>query len=88
MGQEVRLFPPTVRARLAGTVRGAAERRVYARVHVEAKDGALMATPLRSQSSGALTSMQDANGLAVVAEGTERVEQGALVEVLLIGPVS
>jgi len=88
MGQEARLFPPSVRARLAGTVRGADERRVYARVFVEARDGALVATPLRSQSSGALTSMQNANGLAVIAAGTARAEEGAEVEVVLIGPVS
>jgi molybdopterin molybdotransferase len=85
LGQQVRLFPPSVRARLTAPVRGAAERRVYARVHVAAQDGALLATPLRSQSSGALTSMLDANGLAVVPEGTERVEDE--VDVLLIGPV-
>ncbi|HUR80678.1 MAG TPA: gephyrin-like molybdotransferase Glp [Thermoanaerobaculia bacterium] len=82
MGQQVRLFPPSVHARLTAPVRGAAERRVYARVHVAAKDGALVAAPLTSQSSGALTSMLDANGLAVIPEGTN--EAG---EVLLIGPV-
>ena len=86
MGQEVRLFPPAVRARLAAPVRGAAERRVYARVHVAARDGALHAIPLRSQSSGALTSMLDANGLAVVPEGMASAD--GEVEVLLIGPVA
>jgi molybdopterin molybdotransferase len=85
-GQEVRLFPPSVRARLTAPVRGAAERRVYARVHVAAQDGELTATPLRSQSSGALTSMLDANGLAVIPEGTDRVEDA--VDVVLIGPVA
>jgi molybdopterin molybdotransferase len=85
MGQEVRLFPPSVHARLTAPVKGAAERRVYARVHVEARDGELHATPLRSQSSGALTSML-ANGLAVVPEGTVQVENEA--DVLLIGPVA
>lgn len=85
MGQEVRLFPPAVRARLTAPVRGAAERRVYARVQVTAEDGVLTATPLASQSSGALTSML-ANGLAVVPEGTERLEGEA--KVVLIGPVA
>ncbi|HVE71958.1 MAG TPA: gephyrin-like molybdotransferase Glp [Thermoanaerobaculia bacterium] len=85
MGQEVRLFPPSVRARLTAPVRGAAERRVYARVHVSAAEGALIATPLTSQSSGALTSMLDANGLAVIPEGTLSVEGDA--EVVLIGPM-
>ena len=61
---------PTVRARLTAAVRGAAERRVYARVQVTARDGELFATPLTSQSSGALTSMLSANGLAVVARRT------------------
>ena len=83
MGQETRLFPPSVRARLTAPVRGAADRRVYARVHVFAEDGELVATPLRSQSSGALTSMLDANGLAVIPEGGEGAER-----VLLIGPVA
>lgn len=87
MGQQYGLFPPRVRARLAGSVRGAAERRVYARVHVAAEDGELVATPLRSQSSGALMSMQNANGLAEIAEGIERVETGAEVPVVLIGNV-
>lgn len=83
MGQETRLFPPSVRARLTAPVRGAADRRVYARVHVAARDGELVATPLRSQSSGALTSMLDANGLAVIPEGAVEGEH-----VLLIGPVA
>jgi molybdopterin molybdotransferase len=88
MGQEVRVFPATVRARLTAPARGAAERRVYARVHVSAADGELIATPLASQSSGALTSMLDANGLAVVEEGTSRVESGAVVPVVLIGMIA
>ncbi len=83
MGQEMRVFPPAIHAQLTAPVRGAAERRVYARVHVSARDGALIATPLTSQSSGALTSMLDANGLAVIPEGTNEVR-----EVLLIGPVA
>ncbi|HYC92699.1 MAG TPA: gephyrin-like molybdotransferase Glp [Thermoanaerobaculia bacterium] len=82
MGQETRLFPPSVRARLTAPVRGAADRRVYARVHVFAENGELVATPLRSQSSGALTSMLDANGLAVIPEGGEGAEG-----VLLIGAI-
>jgi molybdopterin molybdotransferase len=84
MGQEAPLYAPTVRARLTAAVRGAAERRVYARVQVTARDGELFATPLTSQSSGALTSMLTANGLAVVREG-EQFEAGAEVPVVLLG---
>jgi molybdopterin molybdotransferase len=84
MGQETQLHAPTIRARLAGAVKGAPERRVYARVQVSARDGALIATPLTSQSSGALTSMLTANGLAVIPEGG-RGEGGAEVDVVLLG---
>ncbi|HEX6098125.1 MAG TPA: gephyrin-like molybdotransferase Glp [Thermoanaerobaculia bacterium] len=84
MGQETQLFPPTMRARLTAAVKGAPERRVYARVQVSARDGALFATPLTSQSSGALTSMLMANGLAVIPEGG-RGEEGAEVDVVLLG---
>ena len=84
MGQEAQLYPPAVRARLTGPLRGAAERRVYARVQVTARDGVLFATPLASQSSGALTSMLTANGLAVIAEGG-RADAGAEVDVVLLG---
>ncbi len=83
MGQEAQLFPPTVRARLTAPVKGAPERRVYARVQVSSRDGMLFATPLASQSSGALTSMLTANGLAVIGEGG-RGEPDADVDVVLL----
>jgi molybdopterin molybdotransferase len=82
MGQETRVFPTTVTARLTSRVRGAAERRVYARVHVEPRERELVATPLASQSSGALTSMRDANGLAVIERDAET---GTEVPVVMIG---
>ena len=82
-GQERHLFPSTVRARLLAPIRGAGERRVYVRVHVSSVDGELVAQPLTSQASGALTSMFGANGLAIVPEGVERIDSFA--DVLLIG---
>lgn len=75
MGQEVGIFPATVRTRIAKPIRSAPDRRVYARVRVEARDGVLMATPLATQSSGALTSMAGANGLAIVEAGSEPAEE-------------
>lgn len=81
-GEEGDWFPPAVRARTTTAIRAAADRRLYARVHVAARDGELIATPLTSQSSGALTSMAGANGLAVV---TEDVAAGGDVTVLLLG---
>jgi molybdopterin molybdotransferase len=84
MGLETHVSAPTVRARLTHVVKGAAERRVYARVQVTSRDGVLFATPLTSQSSGALTSMLTANGLAVIAPDA-RGEAGAEVDVVLLG---
>ena len=64
------------------------DRRTYMRVHVRAGGGVLRAHPMRAQGSGVSTSMIAANGLAVVAEGVTRVEAGAQVDVILIGPVT
>ena len=85
-GQEVDLFPPAVRARLTAPLR-AADRRVYFRVRVIARDGELLAQPLATQGSGSLTSMVHANGLAVV-EAQTSFGEGEAVPTLLIGPVS
>ena len=82
-GEEGLLLPSEVRARLTAPLR-AADRRVYFRVRVSAHEGELIAEPLTSQSSGALTSMTGANGLAVI-EANTRVEAGALAPTLLIG---
>jgi molybdopterin molybdotransferase len=82
MGQELGVFPPSVRATLTKPLKSAGERRVYFRVAV---NGSMEATPLASQGSGSLTSMIGANGLAIVAEGVTRVEAGSAIDVLLIG---
>lgn len=84
-GEEERLFPSVLRARLLAPIRGAGERRVYVRVFVSARDCELVAEPLLSQGSGSLTSMAGANGLAIVPESVERIESGALADVVLIG---
>ena len=86
-GQDGNLFPPAVRARLVTPLRAAVDRRVYFRVNVAAKDGELLAQPLTAQGSGSLTSMVNANGLAVVDAGVS-VDAGAPVTTLLIGAIS
>jgi molybdopterin molybdotransferase len=83
MGQETRLFPPTVRARLTAPLKSPGDRRVYFRVRLSSQNGELIAEPLTSQGSGSLTSMLGANGLAVVGEGVRLVE--AVVDVVVIG---
>jgi len=85
-GQEGSLFPPAVRARLTAPLRAAADRPVYFRVRVTARDGELFAQPLATQGSGSLTSMIGANALAVVEAGTS-AGAGADVPTLLIAPI-
>lgn len=81
MGEGGPCLPPAVRMRTSAPFRAAPDRRLYARVNVITRDGELTATPLASQSSGALTSMAGANGLAVI---TEDVPAGGAVTVLLL----
>ncbi|HEX7154869.1 MAG TPA: gephyrin-like molybdotransferase Glp [Thermoanaerobaculia bacterium] len=84
MGQERNVFPPTVHARVTAALKGAPDRRVYARVRVIAREGELLAEPMRAQGSGVSTSMLQANGLAMLEAS---VEGGATVAVLLVGAV-
>lgn len=84
-GQRDGLFPPQVLAQAELPMRGAPDRRVYARVRVEARNGGLFAGPLVTQSSGALTSMRGANGLAVIEQD---VRAGSMVPVLMLGPIA
>ena len=88
MGQSGVLTPPSVTMPLAEALVSKGDRRTYMRVHVRADQGVLRAHPMRAQGSGVSTSMIAANGLAVVAEGVTRVEAGAQVDVILIGPVT
>lgn len=84
MGQEVRLFPSTLHARLTAPLRSPGDRRVYFRVRLESQNGELIARPLASQGSGSLTSMLDANGLAVIHEGV-MASVDTIVPVVVIG---
>jgi molybdopterin molybdotransferase len=88
LGQSDAVFPPMVRARLTSPLRSAGDRRVYVRVRLAAHDGELRARPLATQGSGALTSMLGANGLAIVEEGVRSIEEGALVNVAVIGAIT
>ncbi len=87
MGQEVHMFPSTVRARVSAPLRSAGDRRVYFRVRIVSEEGELRAHPLATQGSGSLTSMIGANGLAIVEEGVKGVDAGATVPVLVIGEI-
>ena len=85
IGQTRDLFPPVVNMRLDAPIRSAGDRRTYLRVRVIARDGELVAVPMKAQGSHVSTSMLGANGLAMVESGITRIEAGALAPVLLIG---
>ena len=87
MGQKEQLFPAELRARLMAPLRSAGDRRVYSRVRLVARDGELVAFPMATQGSGALTSMVQANGLAIVQEGANDAGEGEIVPVLVIGSI-
>ncbi|HEX3110446.1 MAG TPA: gephyrin-like molybdotransferase Glp [Thermoanaerobaculia bacterium] len=79
------LLPPIVNVRLDGPLRAAGDRRAYLRVRVTARDGELVAVPMKAQGSHVSTSMLGANGLAIIESGVTRIEAGDIAPVLLIG---
>lgn len=85
-GQKRDLTAPVVSMRTLAALKGAADRRAYLRVRVVARGGELVAEPMRAQESHIATSMVQANGLAIV--DTDAIEAGAMVPVMLIGPIS
>lgn len=60
------------------------DRRFYARCVVKREDGGWVAALAGSQSSGVLTSLARANGLAIVPEGSADVQPGSEVTVMLL----
>ena len=75
---------PTVRAVAEDRIVNTDGRRVYARAIVSQRDGRYYASLTGPQGSGILTSMAQANALAVVPEEVSAVEVGDEVECLLL----
>ncbi|MBK7858740.1 MAG: molybdopterin molybdotransferase MoeA [Archangiaceae bacterium] len=76
---------PVVPGVLAAPLKKPAGLRLFARAHARYQDGALVATPLSSQTSGALTSAAGATHLVSVSPELESVAAGSKVELI---PVS
>jgi molybdopterin molybdotransferase len=87
MGERGPLLPPAIGIRLAGALRSRGDRRTYQRVRVATVGGELVAFPMAAQGSGVSTSMVEANGLAIMDEGVARIDEGAEVMTVLIGPI-
>ena len=76
---------PHVWARLAGSLRGPRDRRHFARVRLFHEPGGSRIEEVLPHGSGNLRSMVRANGLAILPEGTDRYEDGDVVEVIALG---
>ncbi len=76
---------PAVTARLREAIRRKDGRRHYLRVRLERGASGLEATLTGDQGSGILTSMVQADGLAVIPEEYDHLPAGSEVQVLLFG---
>jgi molybdopterin molybdotransferase len=73
-------------ARLAEAQEKPRELEVYLRARLRVTRGELVAVPLRSQSSGDLTSAAGVDALAVLPAGRSRLARGARVEAIVLRP--
>lgn len=87
MGQTTDILPPAVSVRMAADMTSRGDRRTYHRVRVVARDGSLLATPMRAQGSGVTTSMVQANALAIMERGVTHVEAGSVLPAVLFGMI-
>ena len=75
---------PIVGAVLEDRVANRDGRRVFARVIVEKRDGTYFARVTGPQGSGVLTSMSQANGLAIIPEDWAEAKPGDVVRVMML----
>ncbi len=78
------LSKPTIEATLEGHIKNTDGRRIFARAIVSREGDRYLARIAGPQGSGILTSMSRANGLVIVPEDVEAVEEGETVEVLML----
>ena len=82
MGKKIK-HRPIIKAVLQENIYNDDGRRLYARVKVEKSNisSEIIATPLKNQSSGVLTSMFLSNGLAICPSGTDILKKGQEIDV-------
>ncbi len=78
------LSKPTIEATLEGHIKNTDGRRIFARAIVSREGDRYLARVAGPQGSGILTSMSRANGLVIVPEDVEAVEEGETVKVLML----
>ena len=75
-----------VEARLGAAQEKPAGLEVYLRARLETASGGLVAVPLRSQTSGDLSSSAGLDALAVLPAGRTRIPRGARIQVVILRP--
>ena len=83
MGRRI-LTKPTIRAIIEDNIANTDGRRLFARVTVTKRSGQYRASLTGPQGSGILTSMAEADGLAVIPESSKGVKAGDMVEVQML----
>jgi molybdopterin molybdotransferase len=78
------LSKPSIEATLEGSVKNTDGRRIFARAAVRREGERYLARITGPQGSGILTSMSQANGLVIVPEDAEGVNDGDTVKVLML----
>lgn len=78
------LVRPSVEGVLTSPIYNTDGRRVYARVEVEYRDGAYYANPTGPQGSNILTSMSQANGLAICPADETSKAAGEKVKIIML----
>mgnify|MGYP001372151331 CR=1 FL=1 len=81
---KTKLSKPTIKAILEDPIENVDGRRVYARAIVTKKKGKYYAKLTGDQSSGVLTSMARANGLAICPESIKTIKVGSFVDVQML----
>jgi len=77
----------TVRARVLRRIPSGVGMRHYVRVTLKKTESGYVAEPLRVTGSGVISSMVKANGLLVIPEDREGIEEGEETEVILLRPL-
>ncbi|MCL7393319.1 MAG: molybdopterin molybdotransferase MoeA [Thaumarchaeota archaeon] len=80
--------PPRVSGRLTRKVASPPGIRTYVRVRVfRSADGEVLIEPLRVTGSGILSTLTRGNGLLIIPEELEGLDEGSKVEVILLSPI-
>ena len=77
----------SVMARISERVANRDSMRSYLRVRLRNTESGMVAEPLRITGSGILSSLLNANGLTIIPENVEGIEEGETVNVTVIGDV-